>query len=426
MKKIKSLDIVVIGFALFSMYFGAGNVVFPPFLGFQSGVEWVKGFAAYYFADVVLAIVAIFAILRDGNSEMVLNRIGKNISEVIMSAVVLCIGPMLAIPRTAATTYELGISNLIPWMPSWVFAAIFFAVVLLLTIRESAVIDILGEILTPILLLGLFALIIVGIINPLGTIESEPIIENVTESGIQSGYQTMDVLASLVFGMIIIKSALDKGYDDGKTRFFVLIRASILAGILLLLVYFGLAYLGATVSGAFDATIGRSDLVIQIVVKLLGQKGMILFAVVVSAACLTTAIGLTSCAAEHFSRLSNGRISYKMLIIIICIFSAAVSNFGLDFIVSVAAPILDLVYPIVLVLIIISIVFPKLPKKVCVYATVGAFLTSVLNIISTYGKKIALIDNIPLANLGMNWIIPSAIFGVFGYMMYRISAAKKE
>ena len=104
MKKIKIADIITIGFALFSMFFGAGNVVFPPFLGLQSGVKWAGGFAAYYFADVLLALLALFALLREGTAERVLDRIGKKAATFLLSVIILCIGPFLAIPRTAATT----------------------------------------------------------------------------------------------------------------------------------------------------------------------------------------------------------------------------------------------------------------------------------------------------------------------------------
>ena len=132
----KILDVVTIGFALFSMFFGAGNVIFPPYLGLQSGRQWLGGFFAYYFADVLLALLALFALLREGSAERVMDRIGKKAAVFLMTVIILCIGPMLAIPRTAATTYEMGISPLLPGVSSVLFSVLFFAIILALSIRE--------------------------------------------------------------------------------------------------------------------------------------------------------------------------------------------------------------------------------------------------------------------------------------------------
>ena len=139
-------DIFVIGFALFSMFFGAGNVIFPPYLGLSCGSQWFLGFACYYLADIGLALLALFAILRSGSPEAMTRRIGKLPSTLLLSAIVLCIGPMLAIPRTAATTYEMSLAPLVSGFSSVLFSFLFFAVILLLCLRESAVGDIGGKI----------------------------------------------------------------------------------------------------------------------------------------------------------------------------------------------------------------------------------------------------------------------------------------
>ena len=117
----KILDVVTIGFALFSMFFGAGNVIFPPYLGLQSGHQWLGGFLAYYFSDVLLALLALFALLREGSAQRVMDRIGKKAAVFLMTVIILCIGPMLAIPRTAATTYEMGIAPCCPGFPRCCF-----------------------------------------------------------------------------------------------------------------------------------------------------------------------------------------------------------------------------------------------------------------------------------------------------------------
>ena len=158
MKHTSVKDIFVIGFALFSMFFGAGNVIFPPYLGLESGSQWFFGFLCYFIADIGLALLALFAIMRCGSTEAIVKRIGKIPSVLLMTAIVLCIGPMLAIPRTAASTFEMSVQLMIPDFSAPLFSVVFFAVIFLLSIRESAVVDIVGKILTPLLLLGLLTM----------------------------------------------------------------------------------------------------------------------------------------------------------------------------------------------------------------------------------------------------------------------------
>lgn len=406
-------DMIVVGFALFSMFFGAGNVIFPPYLGLESGSAWLGGFSAYFIADIGLAMLAMFALLRVGSTEAIILRIGKVPSQILMCAIILCIGPMLAIPRTSATTYEMAIMPNVPTMSAVLFSVLFFALILALCIKESAVVDIVGKILTPLLLLGLAAIIIKGVITPLGPITAAPQIDNVAVTGIKAGYQTMDALAALPIGIIVLQSVLNKGYRDSGKKFKVMSGASVLAGALLLVVYMGLAYLGATVSSQYSSSaIGRAQLIMNIVEALMGRVGVVLFGIVVGLACVTTAVALTSSAAAYFAELCRNKVSYQAFVVIICVFSAVVSNLGLDRIVSVASPVLDVVYPPTLVLVIISLVIPKVHDSVARAAVAGALLTSVLCTLESHGVAISFIKRLPLYDLGLSWVIPAAVFGL--------------
>ena len=405
-------DIIVVGFALFSMFFGAGNVVFPPYLGMESGPQWLLGFSAYFIADIGLALLGVFALLRVGSSEAVTLRLGKIPAELLMCAIILCIGPMVAIPRTSATTFEMAITPNIPGVSPVLFSVLFFALILALCIKESAVVDIVGKVLTPLLLVGLFAIIIKGIVTPLGEIAALPQIANAAVTGIKAGYQTMDALAALPFGIIVLQSVTAKGYDSGRKQFRVVGGAAVLAGVLLLCVYMGLAYLGATVSAQYTSDIGRAQIIMALVEALMGKVGVILFGVVVGLACVTTAIALTSSAAAYFAELCRGKVSYKVFVIAICVFSAVVSNLGLDRIVAVAAPVLDVIYPPTLVLIFISLLAPRLPDRVSRGAAIGALLTSVLCALNANGIHIPFMANLPLYDLGLSWLLPAVIFGL--------------
>lgn len=196
-KNTTKIDIIVVGFALFAMFFGAGNLIFPPALGLMTGKSWTIGFIFYFIADIGLAAYAVWIMTyKSGQAEDITYPLGKTSSRILVTAVILCIGPGFAIPRTAATTFELAIlpylgieSNKILLL---IFSIVFFAVVLLLSIRSSKVVDIIGKVLTPVLLVFIAIMIIKGIISPQAQVGAE-LTDSIIKEGIYNGYQTMDI-----------------------------------------------------------------------------------------------------------------------------------------------------------------------------------------------------------------------------------------
>ena len=413
-------DVIVVGFAMFAIFFGAGNLIFPPYLGMVSGQEWFKGFLCFMIADAGLAVMTVLAMIRyDGTVWSMLRRLSKPAAAVMATVAMLCVGPLLCIPRTCATTFEMGVLPLFPECSPWLFGALFFGAVFILTVRPSAVIDIIGKFLTPALLLTLAVLFVKGVIHPIGTISTAAPAVNVAQEGLLAGYQTMDVLATLLFGFIILKSAQAKGYTKAKAQIRVVSGASLVAGIGLLVVYLGLTYLGATTANLFDITVDRTYLVTSIVQQLLGHGGLILFAIVVALACITTAVGLVSACANYFSGLSGGRLSYPVLVCLICLFSAVVSNFGINEIIAIASPILSVVYPPTLALIVLAL-FGRRIRNDWVFrlAALGALVISLLEVISSYtGLEIAFLSHLPLASLGFAWVVPALLCGVIGHFI---------
>ena len=410
-------DILIIGFALFSMYFGAGNVIFPPFLGFQTAGEWISAFVSYYMADIGLALVAVFAMLKcKSDIEGVTKRIGKYPAMILSTAIVLCIGPFVAIPRTSASVHEMSIIPIFGDISPVITSVVFFLIILVLCLNESSVVDIVGKFLTPALFIGLLILIIKGIVDPIGVIEAEPKISHVVSAGIASGYQTMDVLASLVFGVIILRNVKERGYKDENKQMLITGASSLVAGLGLLIVYGGLTYLGATSSGIFEDTISRSALVTSIVRLLFGEMGIILFAVVVGLACVTTAVALVSSTASFFDELSNGKIPYKLVVIVVCIFSAITANLGLDYIIAIAGPVLNIIYPAAIVLIILTIFGNEIKNdNIFKFAAFGAVLASVMEMLMQSGMGFGFMARMPLANIGFAWLVPAIIFGFIGF-----------
>ena len=412
--KSKIMSTFTVGFAVFAMLFGAGNLIFPPYLGMHAGKNWIWGFVGFALMDVVFAMVAMIIISRkkDG-ADGIVGVLGNRLSQVLMLALYICIGPLVAIPRTAATTYELSIQPLLPQMNSVIFSIIFFGVVTLLCVRPSKIIDIIGSVLAPILLITLGVLIVKGIVDPLGTVVTGDSLYSSFHTGITTGYQTMDTMAALAFSILIISQVKSYHLSTKREERKMVFGACVIAGTALILIYGGLAYLGATVSGTYAGDLSRAQIMLQLAEDVLGSSGLILLAVIVAAACLTTAIGLVSSCASYLTELSHGKVSYKVFAIGICVFSAVLCNVGLDNIIALASPILDLIYPVLLVLIFLSMVKESqisLAGRYGALAGTGFFVA--LQLFENLTGLTNITSSLPLASLGFAWILP-ALIGVF-------------
>lgn len=415
----RNKDIVVVGFALFAMFFGAGNLIFPPFLGLTSGENWITGFGGFIIADVGLALLAVAAAAKcGGDVTKILHRSGENLAKILGIAIMICLGPLLAIPRTAATTFEMGVQPIVGDLVSpIIFSIIFFIIVLILTIKPSKVVDIIGKVLTPALLIALAVLIIKGIVNPLGSISPDTMIENVFANGVSQGYQTMDTLGAVALSTIVIASIHNKGYTKDSDKISIAIKAGIVAAIGLCFVYGGLTYLGATVSSMYGAqdinSISQTSLIVGITESLLGYPGKLILGIIVALACLTTAIGLTSATGHYFTKITNGKLKYEVIVTIVSIFSAIVSNFGVDMIIKISAPILNMVYPSTILLVIMTLFSDKIKNdnafKGAVYTTIIVSILTVMNI--------PIMNSLPLASLGFNWIVPAILGGIIGNLV---------
>lgn len=415
-KKTSLKDIAVIGLALFAMFFGAGNLIFPPYLGTNAGSKWFLGFLCFFVADVGLALVAILSMIKSGDVSIqsVTKKLGPIPSAIINTLIVLCIGPFLAIPRTAATTFEMGVMPLFPSINSWVFGAIFFGLVLLFTVRPSGVVDVIGKYLTPVLVACLMAMIIMGMINPIGDISEAAKIETVKE-GVMAGYQTMDVLASIVFVIIIISAAKDKGYTETKDTMNVVIKSSIFAAIALFVIYGGLAFLGATTSAGGFESYNQTGLVVAITQSLIGNYGVLVLAMIVFFACLTTAIGLVSSCASYFEELTKGKVSYTKVVLATVAFSYIVSNFGISAIIRIASPVLSLLYPVVLVMIVLNFFGNKIKNNnIYVFAALFALIASGAEVLNGFGLSLEFVQKLPLGTYQCGWIVPAIVGGIIG------------
>ena len=423
-KTIRVKDVFVVGFALFAMFFGAGNLIFPPYLGVVSGNKWWISFLGFLFADAGLSLLVIISLTKfNGEMDALFNRVGKRFAAIMGSVIVICIGPLIAVPRTAATTYEVGILPTIgPGFNRIIFSIIFFAIVLTLTIKPSKVVDIVGQFLTPVLLISLAILIIKGVVSPLGQMSDKVLIEGgLFSRGIKEGYQTLDSLGAFVFASIIIASLVDRGYKEEKIKIKATIMAGVITAVGMLLVYGGLAYLGATVSSNYGADIDSTALLVAITYRLMGNTGKILLAIMIALACLTTAIGVTSSCGLFFSRLSKNKFSYEKVVLTVCILSAIVSNFGVTQILKFALPILLVVYPGALTLVVLGLFNEKIKDDIVfrIAAATSLIFSFIVVVSGLLGNETIpnLVAKLPLANLGFEWVVPVAISIVIGLML---------
>lgn len=408
----KNKDILIIGFALFSMFFGAGNLIFPPYIGISSGSSWLISFLGFILADVGIILLSIIAISKAGSLQNVIGRAGKKFGITLEFLMMLCLGPILVIPRTGATTFEMSILPLAKNFNPVLFSVIFFSITLLLTIKPTKVMDIIGKFLTPILLLSLAFLIVKAIVSPIGNLEDVNS-SDLFITGVTQGYQTMDALGIGGIVALIMTSLVSKGYTDKNENISLAIKSALIACVGLTVVYGGLTFLGATASSLYDTNISQTALLINITHQLLGSTGTIMLAVVVGFACLTTSIGLTSVTGKFFEDFTNKKLKYEHIVIFICVFSAIVSNFGVDKIIQIAIPILSLIYPVTIVLVVMNIFKKIIPNDMTLKgAAYSTLLISLLNVIDSLGLSIQFVHQIPLASLGFNWILPAIIGGI--------------
>jgi LIVCS family branched-chain amino acid:cation transporter len=422
MENKKLSNILTLGFALFAMFFGAGNLLLPPLIGVLVGEDYFIAMIAFGLTGILLPFTGILSVTFSGDSFNDLgDRVNKYIAPILGTIIMICIGPLIAIPRTAATTFEVGIKPFFPTLNPLYGSLIFFAITFILAIRPSKVVDVIGNYLTPVLLVLLALLIVVGILHP--TADFMPSEMSLLESfskGFIEGYQTLDVLASVIFAGIIITAAKDKGYTDIKSKSNVVITSGLLSTICLLFVYGGLIYLGAT-SGVTGSGMSRSELLIKIARDTLGDYGLVAISLCMAFACLTTSIALTSAVGTFFGKLTNGKLSYTVLVTLCTLISFGLSIKGVDDIINFAYPPLAFVYPITITLVIYIVFFGKLVKNKLPYvlALIASTIIGLLNLL----KVVDLLDektleslnnNIPFFEYDLGWIIPSALGFIFG------------
>lgn len=415
MDRRKRRTILFLGIALFAMFFGAGNLLLPVFLGFETRVGWTTTFSGFALTAILAPFLAVYAVALSGNYFTDLgSRANVKLAYALSLINVLCIGPLIALPRLGASVYEVAIQPLLPnAQPVWV-AVIFFGIVMILSLSLERITEILAKLLGPLLLILLLILIIPGFFTE-NSIQFDAIATNdLFYKGFIEGYQTMDVLAALIFAVILIAGAKQKSYTHVNDRIEVVVKSAIIGVVCMLLVYGGLFYLGAH-ADVNHPDMGRSDLLLHIALQNLGSSGIYLISALMMIASGTTAVALTAGSANFFERLTKGKLGYIEAVISITIVSIILGITGVDAIIDYARRLLNFIYPVTLVLILSVLLFGGTIKNQKPYfiTLIVTMLFSSLRVLAEWLPEQTfyrdLLEMLPLSDFKLEWVLPAVL-----------------
>ena len=424
-KKIKFSDVLFIGLAFFASYFGAGNLIFPPMLGLESGSDWLSGMIGMLASGVGLPILSIIVLGMCGSVQKISDHVHPKFYTIMIGAImILCC--CVSIPRTAAVGIEMGLQGVWSGAPYLPAVIIYFLIAFFFAKDRGSALDKVGKILTPIMTIILFVLVIKGAVDPLGT-PAEPTVDNAFLSSFLGGYNTGDVLVSFLCAGVFFNAVKMKGYE-GESFKKAHVAACLIAAVCLAVVYGGLLYMGACVSGDYTpGDISNANLLLSIIRSSGGQAAIYGLCLSVILACLTTAISQITAVADFYETATNGKLPYKVLVIAVPVVTTIVASFGLDKIVALTSPWFSFFYPIALVMMILGIFESKIPNdggfKGSVYATE---VDACRDLPHEYGFAVLdpLLSKIPLYGLGFGWIVPAVLGFIVGFGIYAAKGSK--
>ena len=407
-----------VGITLFSMFFGAGNLILPPLLGLQAGASAVPAMAGFLVTGIGLPMLGIIAVGLAGTIRELASRVHPVFAHVFVAAVYLAIGPCLAIPRTSSTSFEM-FEPLLPATVSLetarlVFSVAFFAVALLLAMHPNALTKLLGRITGPALIVLLVFVIGSALFDPAPSLPAAQGAYAAAHamSGFLTGYQTMDLLASLTFGIVIAANIRELGITDDGGLVREVSRAGVFAGLLMGVIYCGLAVIGVNIAADLPGATNGAEILAASAGAHFGTAGTVVVAVIFLLACLNVCIGLISCCGSYFAD-EFPRVPYRAWAIGFAVFSCAVSNFGLDAILTFSVPLLNALYPMAIVLVLMGMMHKGCDLVPCAWPwAVG--LTSVVSIATAlrdafFAGAWLPFDALPFADMGMNWVVPALV-----------------
>ena len=435
--KLQKKNLITVSIMLFALFFGAGNLIFPPFLGQNAGSHTLPAMAGFLATAVILPVLGVMVVAKFDGLDRLGQQVGRHFSLVFTLLIYLSIGPGLGIPRAASVPFEMAVA---PYLPQnadkrlfmAIYSLLFFLIALWLCLNPGKLVDRIGRGLTPALLFLLVLLFFCFLFR--GKVQIAPAQEAYRQlpflKGFTEGYNTMDTIAALNFGLVISTALGGFGVQEKRDKIHYTLLAGIAAGVILALVYAMLSYMGMCSSGVYAIQENGAWTLRCIVYQLFGAPGAVLLATIFSLACLTTCVGLINSISQYFSTLFR-KISYRAWVYIITFFSFLVCNLGLTAILSISIPILNAVYPVSIVLILLGLSHALWKNNRFVYplTVAGTAVISVLYALSEahvpLGGIESLLHMLPLYAMGFGWLCVAAAMLLLSLLLHLLFGRRK-
>ena len=431
--KLEKRKMLLISFMLFSLFFGAGNLIFPPFLGQNAGDATVPAVMGFIVTAVILPVLGVIVVAQSDGLDKLGSRVNTKFALVFTMLIYLSIGPGLGIPRAASVPFEMAVA---PYLSQnaplklfmLLYSLVFFAIAAWLALNPSKLVERIGQYLTPALLTLIVFLFIVFVLRGETSVAAaQPAYsEAAFLKGFCEGYQTMDTIAALNFGLVIATTLRTLGAENKSDVMKYTKLAGVFAGTILTLVYLMLTYMGTQSSGVYEIQENGAWTLRCIVYQLFGEFGAIILAAIFTLACLTTCVGLITSISQYFSTLFK-KFTYRQFVFAITIFSFAVCNQGLNTILSISVPILNAIYPVSIVLIVLGLSDRYIGKNKYIYpfTVLGTAVVSVVSAIEGAGLSLGFagkaVNSLPFSTLGFGWAAVAAVMVVLSFAVDRIT-----
>ncbi|MGY0373178.1 branched-chain amino acid transport system II carrier protein [Clostridium sp. JNZ J1-5] len=425
MEKLDRKKLLFVSLMIFSMFFGAGNLIFPPQLGQLAGTNMLTAMGGFLISAVGLPILAVAVVAKAGGLNILASRVHPRFAFAFTVLIYLSIGPFLGIPRAASLAFEMGISPFLSntiggsRLPLFIYSLVYFGIAFWLCLSPSKLVDRFGKVLTPTLLVLIASIFVFSLFKPIGGFAAPigdyahfPLLK-----GFLEGYNTMDAIAALNFGIVISIALKEMGVTEEKKIVSNTIKSGAIAGLFLTIIYGMLAYLGAASMTRFGATENGAQTLTNVVFYLFGQKGSVLLGLIFSLACLTTSVGLLTSCSQYFAKLMP-KVSYKAWITILSISSMIFANVGLTQILKFSVPALTAIYPMAIVLMVLALFnnFLKENSYVYLFTMICTSFVSILEALGQFGLKVNILNSLPFYSKGLGWIIPAAVGAIAGFI----------
>ena len=443
-KKLTLRQKILVAGTLFGMFFGAGNLIFPVHLGQMAGQNALPAIIGFIITAVGIPIlgVAAIGITHSDGLQTLSGKVGKGYGIFFTCLLYLTIGPLFAIPRCATVSFTTGITPLLgadspERLYLLLFSAVFFAFVLFFSLRPGKITVWIGKIINPLFLFFFAVLMLAALLAPGAAVSAVDPVEAYRSDAffpaLIEGYGTMDAIAGLAFGIVVIDVIRRMGVDNDDTIAEDVLSSGLLTGALMALIYVVSIVVGAQSRGLFELSENGGIALTQIAGHYLGGVGLFILAFTITFACLKTSIGLVTACAETFSKMTNGKISYRSWAILFTVFSFAVSNIGLSAIIEYSIPMLMLIYPPAIALILLAFLgkFFAHDRTVYIATMIGTWAAAIFDCMKTLPAPVQAalhLDapiafaaaHLPLFDKNLGWLLP-AVIGFAAGMAIRAS-----